>query len=844
MRPKTSLYTFLILFCLPHLVQGANYYWIASGPANWSASANWASVSGGSGGAGVPGISDVANFDGNGSGNCTLDIGLNIAGINVNNSFTGTISQTTHAITIGASNAVFAGGTFTGAANNITVAGTFTLSGTTFTSTSGLLTMENTVTCSGGSFNPNNGTAALSVNTYTVTGTFSFYNLVISGNYNTITFANPTTVTNNLTLSAAAGNVTTNVNSLTVQGATSLIGANTIILSSGTINAQGNILTSFTGDPYAVGNGTININGSGNQTMNTTSPAGQGILPNITINKPSGKLTLKGTISFFGNWNYVQGNVDAVTNTTTVCFQEGNSIVNGQGASSFMSFYNFSVNAISGSGGCYLTLGGNLYVSNNLLVNNPGSTATTILDASGNGYTIQTGGNFIGEANTTFYQNNSTVILNGSGLQTVGLGNVTFGSLENVFNNLTINNTGSGIQLLTSNLVVNNLTLTQGLINLNNLTLTLGTAASAPGVLTQTNGWVYGGTFTRWFSQASLVIPSSTGLLPMGWSSDYCPVWVGYGSNLSAGGTISATFTYIPDNAWPFTSFVDPTWNGGTTIVTETNSYWTLSTGNGFTPAGNTINLRHGGGIISFGSNVLADVGSCLAGSVVGTYAAATNNSVATEGNRTGLSGTQLNNTFYLCTTDMSLTGAPLPITLVSFTALASGNEVKLNWETATETNNAFFTLEKSRDGIHFEKLTDVLAASGNSSSTRYYVETDYEPFQGVSYYSLRQTDLNGSTRELAIAAANIKPTQSLDIYPNPLEHSGQLHLGTKGYKNQEILVVLINAAGQECVSRMLLSVNDQGDFTLTETEDLAPGCYIVIATSNNKLYNYKLLIK
>ncbi len=844
MRLKTSVYITFILFCLPRLVQGGNYYWIASGPSNWNASANWASLSGGSGGAGVPGVSDVANFDGNGLGTCTLDIGVNIAGINVNNTFSGTITQSTHSITIGASNAIFSGGTFTGSSNNITITGNFTLSGTTFTSTSGLLTLENTVTFSSGGFNPNNGTVALAVNAFTVTGTFTFYNLLISGNYNTITFANPNTVANNLTLSAAAGNVYANVNSMTVQGTTNMTGANTVILYSGTINAQGNINTSFTGDPYGVGSGTININGSGNQTMNTTSPAGQGILPGITINKPSGKLTLKGTISFFGNWTYVQGTVDAFTNTTTVCFQEGSAIVNGQGASSFMTFYNFTVNAISGSGGCYLTLGGNLYVSNNLSVNNPANTATTILDASNNGYTIQAGGNFMGEANTTFYQNNSTVILNGSGLQTVELGSVTFVSLENVFNNLTINNTGSGIELLTSNLVVNNLTLTQGQINLNNLTLTLGTAASTPGVLAQTNGWVYGGTFTRWFSQSSLAIPSNTGLLPMGWSGDYCPVWVGYNSNLSAGGTISATFTYIPDNASPFVSFVDPTWNGGTTIVTETNSYWTLSSGNGFTPAGNTINLRHGGGIISFGSNVLADVGSCLASSVVGTYAAATNNSVATEANRTALSGAELNNTFYLCTTDMSLAGAPLPITLVDFTALACGNKVKLNWETATETNNAFFTLEKSPDGIHFEKLTDVPAASSNSSSPRYYVETDYEPFMGISYYSLKQTDLNGSEHELAIAPVKIKPTQNLDIYPNPLEHAGQLHIETEGYNNQEILVVLTNTAGQECISRMLLSVNDQGNFILTETEDLAPGCYIVVATSNDKLYNYKLIIK
>lgn len=92
--------------------------------------------------------------------------------------------------------------------------------------------------------------------------------------------------------------------------------------------------------------------------------------------------------------------------------------------------------------------------------------------------------------------------------------------------------------------------------------------------------------------------------------------------------------------------------------------------------------------------------------------------------------------------------GATLPAELTSFTAAADADEVRLDWTTATERNNHFFTVERSADGVDDESFEPVLrvASLGDSQHETYYVTADEHPLPGTSYYRLRQTDLDGTT--------------------------------------------------------------------------------------------------
>lgn len=89
----------------------------------------------------------------------------------------------------------------------------------------------------------------------------------------------------------------------------------------------------------------------------------------------------------------------------------------------------------------------------------------------------------------------------------------------------------------------------------------------------------------------------------------------------------------------------------------------------------------------------------------------------------------------------------PLPITLLSFTATPVQRSVLLDWTTATETDNDFFTVERSANGDSFLPLMRVEGAGeGTSFSALYYRTVDDAPLSGQSYYRLRQTDLDGTS--------------------------------------------------------------------------------------------------
>ena len=87
----------------------------------------------------------------------------------------------------------------------------------------------------------------------------------------------------------------------------------------------------------------------------------------------------------------------------------------------------------------------------------------------------------------------------------------------------------------------------------------------------------------------------------------------------------------------------------------------------------------------------------------------------------------------------------PLPIELLSFTARVEEPNVRLDWTTASEQDNAYFTVERSDDGVAFAPIVHVPGA-GNSHQLVNYAELDRAPLPGLSYYRLRQTDLSGES--------------------------------------------------------------------------------------------------
>ncbi len=126
---------------------------------------------------------------------------------------------------------------------------------------------------------------------------------------------------------------------------------------------------------------------------------------------------------------------------------------------------------------------------------------------------------------------------------------------------------------------------------------------------------------------------------------------------------------------------------------------------------------------------------------------------------------------------------SPLPVKLLSFSAKPNGDVVDLEWSTATEINNDYFTIEKSYDGAEFMGLTKVKGA-GNSNVILDYATIDEHPYPGISYYRLKQTDFDGQYTYSNVVAVKFSSDSKLIVFAGPIPATDKLNLTCIGSIN------------------------------------------------------------
>ena len=110
---------------------------------------------------------------------------------------------------------------------------------------------------------------------------------------------------------------------------------------------------------------------------------------------------------------------------------------------------------------------------------------------------------------------------------------------------------------------------------------------------------------------------------------------------------------------------------------------------------------------------------------------------------------------------------APLPIVLLFFNAELIDDEIHLSWTTLSETNNDYFTIERSDDGIHFTEV-GLLPGAGTSNTPLEYNYVDDYTSRGTIYYRLSQTDYDGTTEVFEVTTVHSNGHQVISIFPNP----------------------------------------------------------------------------
>ncbi len=157
-----------------------------------------------------------------------------------------------------------------------------------------------------------------------------------------------------------------------------------------------------------------------------------------------------------------------------------------------------------------------------------------------------------------------------------------------------------------------------------------------------------------------------------------------------------------------------------------------------------------------------------------------------------------------------------------------------VSWTTASEFNNDYFLIERSKNGVDFEMLGNIKGA-GNSNVILSYEFVDAKPFIGVSYYRITQFDFDGKNEVFPMMVLNVEAKASeLKVYPNPSTDFVNIQSETNG----EISV--INATG-----RIIYSADiNSGEILKIETINMDAGMYLVKLITADNVEMQKLIVK
>ena len=192
-----------------------------------------------------------------------------------------------------------------------------------------------------------------------------------------------------------------------------------------------------------------------------------------------------------------------------------------------------------------------------------------------------------------------------------------------------------------------------------------------------------------------------------------------------------------------------------------------------------------------------------------------------------------------------SMEEGTLPIELIAFDATVADGEVVLDWVTAQEINNEYFTIERSRDGHHFEVL-GYIDGAGNSSEVIRYRYVDKNPREGRSYYRLKQTDFNGEFAYSGLRAVEIQTAlDKFQISPNPVQRGELLSINYSVNTPQTTGFYIYSPQGHKVIEKTVLLPPNESTFEI-ETENLSNGLYLLQLLDIEKQQSrwFKVLVK
>lgn len=184
-----------------------------------------------------------------------------------------------------------------------------------------------------------------------------------------------------------------------------------------------------------------------------------------------------------------------------------------------------------------------------------------------------------------------------------------------------------------------------------------------------------------------------------------------------------------------------------------------------------------------------------------------------------------------------------LPVELLYFEAdVEQGGMLVVNWATAVEINNDFFTIEMSLNGKVWKSMGEVKGAGNSDVELTYEWKNDEVNATGTAYVRLKQTDFDGSFSYSDIESVEFvnkaNANYQVNVFPNPATEYIMIE-GIAADKTP--LISLVNMQGQ----RIQIPVSDEGINTRVDIPSYLPaGTYGLVIDNGDQIQTQQVVIQ
>jgi Secretion system C-terminal sorting domain len=184
-----------------------------------------------------------------------------------------------------------------------------------------------------------------------------------------------------------------------------------------------------------------------------------------------------------------------------------------------------------------------------------------------------------------------------------------------------------------------------------------------------------------------------------------------------------------------------------------------------------------------------------------------------------------------------------IPVELTSFVGSTVNGNVVLNWNTATETNNSGFEIQRSSDRIKFSNIAFV-PGFGTTTEPRNYSYNDNSVSNGTYHYRLKQVDFNGAFAYSDIIQVDVAAPTVFALaqnYPNPFNPSTVISYSIP--QNSFVTLKVYDILGKE-ITTLVNETRSAGKYEVRfDASELSNGVYFYTVNADNFTSTKKMLL-